>query len=81
LDAADPRSRPPVEGEASVAGAFDAVAVIVGAVVVPGAEQQSVGEVGAAAGGPGRGGVMGFGLPPVLRTPSQWSKGHGKVSR
>jgi hypothetical protein len=21
------------------------------------------------------------GLPPVLRTPSQWSKGHGKVSR
>ena len=47
-----------MEGEASVAGAFDAVAVVVGAVVVPGAEQEPIGEIGAPAGGPGRGGMV-----------------------
>ena len=66
-------SRPPVEGEASVAGAIGAVAVVVGAVVVEAAQQQTVGEVGPAALGPRRGGVVGLGLPPVVRTPSQWS--------
>jgi hypothetical protein len=44
------------------------VAVVVGAVVVEGTEQGSVGEVGFAASGPGFVGVMRFGLARVSRT-------------
>src|SRR3712207_5817455 len=54
------RLRPSVEGE--VAGGLSArvVAVVVGTVVVEGAEQGTVGDVSGAATGPGLVGVVGF---------------------
>jgi hypothetical protein len=48
-----------VEAEVAVGESFDEVAVVVGAVVVPGAEELAVGEVGAAALGPGFAVVVG----------------------
>ena len=52
--------RPSVEADSSVGGVLDEVAVVVDAVVVPGAEQHAVGEVGAASATPGVAGVVGF---------------------
>ena len=52
--------RPSVEADSAVGGVLDEVAVVVDAVVVPGAEQHPVGEVGAAAAAPGVAGVVGF---------------------
>jgi hypothetical protein len=46
--------------------------------VVLGAEESCVRDVGGSVvGEPDV--VMGVGLPPVRRTPSQWSSGHGEV--
>ena len=53
-------SRPPVEAEVAVGGAGAVVGVVMGAEVVPAAEQGAVGEVGAPAAGPGVAGVVGF---------------------
>jgi len=49
-----------VEAVVAVGESTRVVARVVGAVVVPGAEQDAVGQVGAAASCPGVGGVVGF---------------------
>ena len=49
-------------------GVLDQVAVVMDAVVVPGAEENPVGEVGAAAAAPGVAGVVGFGRRRAGRT-------------
>jgi hypothetical protein len=49
-----------VEAEFSAGESSGVVSVVVGAVVVPGAEEDSVGEVGATTSRPGAGGVVGL---------------------
>ena len=64
----DSSSRPSVEGGRSVGVVVRPPAGVVGAVVVEGAEELAVGEVGLPAAGPGLLVVVGFGLALFSRT-------------
>ena len=69
---------PPVEADAAGGVSGRLVRRIVGSGMVSWAEESAVFEVGVAAIGPADP-VVGVGLPPIARTPSQWSSGHGEV--